>query len=60
MHTLAPERPASPLKPKCEPGACGISLHEPKKEWASPDTEDDFLLKVLMEASLNDVLSMPM
>jgi hypothetical protein len=32
------------VKPKRKPSAGGIFLREPKKEWASPDDEDDFLL----------------
>jgi hypothetical protein len=44
------------IKPKRKPIAGGVPLRELKIEWASPDAEEDCLLKVAMEPLLNNVL----
>jgi hypothetical protein len=44
------------IKPKRKPIDGGVPLRELKIEWASPDAEEDCLLKVAMEPLLNNVL----
>jgi hypothetical protein len=44
-RTLTPSGRLRLVKPKSKPDNGGVSLREPKKEWASLVAEDDFLIR---------------